>query len=206
MASDATTWRVLDEVDDEHLARLQAVRAAAQERAWAAGAGPDLTGGLVIDIDATITIAHSEKESAAKAWKKTFGFHPLLAYLDRPDIAGGEALAGILRSGKAGTNTATDHVEILTMALAALPAHARPSPDDPGAPRVMVRTDAGATHAFAAATRSAGCGFSLRFFIVVEFRPQFSRSPPTRGSRPATSTANPGKGRGSPRSPAYSAY
>jgi hypothetical protein len=169
VASDATAWRVLDRVDDEHLARLQTVRAAARERAWAAGAGPDLAGGLVIDIDATITIAHSEKENAAKTWKKTFGFHPLLAYLDRPDVSGGEALAGILRPGKAGSNTAADHVEILTMALSALPEHARPHPDDPEAPPVMVRTDAaGATHAFAAAIRGAGCGFSLGFSIAAE--------------------------------------
>jgi hypothetical protein len=169
VASDATAWRVLDRVDEEHLVRLRAVRASARERAWAAGAGPDLAGGLVIDIDATITIAHSEKENAAKTWKKTFGFHPLLAYLDRPDVAGGEALAGILRPGKAGANTAADHIEVLTMALAALPKHARPSPDDPDAPQVMVRTDAaGATHAFAAAIRAAGCGFSLGFSITAD--------------------------------------
>jgi hypothetical protein len=46
VASDATTWRVLDRVDDEHLTRLRAVRAAARERAWAAGAGPDLATGV----------------------------------------------------------------------------------------------------------------------------------------------------------------
>lgn len=169
VASDATAWRVLERVDDEHLARLRAVRANARERAWAAGAGPDVTAGLVIDIDATITIAHSEKENAAKTWKRTFGFHPLLAYLDRPDVAGGEALAGILRPGKAGANTAADHIEILTMALAALPAHARPCRDDPGATQLMIRTDAaGATHAFAAAIRDAGCGFSLGFSIAAD--------------------------------------
>jgi hypothetical protein len=169
VASDATAWRVLDRVDDEHLTRLRSVRASARERAWAAGAGPDVEDGLVIDIDATITIAHSEKENAAKTWKKTFGFHPLLAYLDRPDVAGGEALAGILRPGKAGSNTAVDHIDILTMALAALPTHARPNPDDPDAPRVTVRTDAaGATHAFARAVRGAGCGFSLGFPIAAE--------------------------------------
>jgi hypothetical protein len=166
VASDATAWRVLDRVDDEHLTRLRQVRASARERAWAAGAGPDITGGLVIDIDATITIAHSEKENAAKTWKKTFGFHPLLAYLDRPDVSGGEALAGLLRPGKAGSNTAADHVEILAMALAALPDHAHPRPGDPDSPRVQIRTDsAGATHTFAAALRTAGCGFSLGFPI-----------------------------------------
>jgi hypothetical protein len=169
VASDATAWRVLDRVDDQHLTRLRTVRTAARERAWAAGAGPDLATGLTIDIDATISIAHSEKENAAKTWKKTFGFHPLLAYLDRPEIAGGEALAGILRPGKAGSNTAADHAEILTMALAALPVHARPDPDDPAAPRVMIRTDAaGATHAFAAAVRAADCGFSMGFPINTE--------------------------------------
>ncbi len=66
VASDATAWRCVERVDDAHLPRLRAVRAAARERTWAAGAGPDLADGLVIDIDATITIAHSEKINAAK--------------------------------------------------------------------------------------------------------------------------------------------
>ena len=88
VASDATAWRVLDRVDAEHLTRLHAVRAGARERAWAAGAGPDLSAGLVIDLDATITIAHSEKENAAKTWKKTFGFHPLGRPCERPCPAG----------------------------------------------------------------------------------------------------------------------
>ena len=79
-----------------------------------------------MDFDATITIAHSEKENAAATWKRTFGFHPLLCFLDRPDIAAGEALAGLLRPGNAGSNTAADHITVLDMALAALPEHARP--------------------------------------------------------------------------------
>ena len=164
VASDATAWRCVERVDEAHLQRLRAVRAAARERAWAAGTGPDLSDGLVIDIDATISIAHSEKENAAKTWKKTFGFHPLLAYLDRPDVSGGEGLAGILRPGTAGSNTTVDHVEILGMALAALPDYARPRPEDPDSPRVLIRTDsAGASHGFAAACRTAGCGFSLGY-------------------------------------------
>jgi len=103
VASEPTAWRAVDRVDDAHLSQLRAVRATTRERAWAAGAGPDVSAGLVIDLDATITIAHSEKVNAAKAWKKTFGFHPLLAYLDRPEVAGGEALAGLLRPGNAGS-------------------------------------------------------------------------------------------------------
>lgn len=166
VASDATAWRCVERVDEEHLARLQAVRATARERAWAAGAGPDLAGGLTIDIDATITIAHSDKENAARTWKKTYGFHSLLAYLDRPDISGGEGLAGILRPGNAGSNTTADHIRILDMALAALPARARPQPGTRRSPTLLVRTDsAGATYGFAAACRENGCQFSFGFAI-----------------------------------------
>jgi hypothetical protein len=166
VASDATAWRCVERVDEAHLARLRSVRAAARERAWAAGAGPDLASGLTIDIDATITIAHSDKVNAAKTWKKTYGFHPLLAYLDRPDISGGEGLAGILRPGNAGSNTTADHIEILAMALAALPDYARPRPGQADSPSVLIRTDAaGATYGFAAACRDAGCGFSLGYAL-----------------------------------------
>jgi len=166
VASDPTACRVIDRVDAEHLQRMRQVRALARERAWAAGAGPDLSEKLVIDLDATITLAHSEKENAAATWKKTFGFHSLMAYLDRPDISGGEALAGMLRPGNAGSNTAADHRTVLAMALTALPVHARPRPGDPSSPQVLIRTDsAGATHAFAAAVREAGCGFSMGFSV-----------------------------------------
>lgn len=169
VASMPTAWRVLDRVDADHLPAVRAARTAARERAWAAGAGPDLSEELCIDFDATITIAHSEKENAAATWKKTFGFHPLLAFLDRPEIAGGEALAGLLRKGNAGSNTAADHVKVLDMALAALPEHARPRPGDPDSPRLLARSDsAGASHTFAAACRQAGVGFSFGF--PVDFR------------------------------------
>jgi hypothetical protein len=128
VASMPTAWRLLDRIDEPHLGRVRAARAAARERAWAAGAAPRLGQELRIDFDATITIAYSEKQNAAATWKKTFGFHPLLAFLDRPGVAGGEGLAGLLRAGNAGSNTAADHVKVLDMALEALPAHARPRP------------------------------------------------------------------------------
>ncbi|MGH3657932.1 MAG: IS1380 family transposase [Micromonosporaceae bacterium] len=168
VASMPTTWRVLDRIDADHLGRVRAARARARAAAWAAGAGPDLAGELRLDFDATITVAHSEKENAAATWKKTFGFHPLLCFLDRPDVAGGEALAGLLRKGNAGSNTAADHITVLDQALAALPEQARPRPGDtPGSwegPRLLARSDsAGATHAFAAACVERGVGFSFGF-------------------------------------------
>jgi Transposase DDE domain group 1 len=94
VASMPTAWRLLDRIDEAHLPRVRAARAAARERAWRAGAAPGPGGELRIDFDATISIAHSEKQNAAATWKKTYGFHPLLAFLDRPEVAGGEALAG----------------------------------------------------------------------------------------------------------------
>ncbi|TWP31596.1 IS1380 family transposase, partial [Leekyejoonella antrihumi] len=164
VASMPTAWRVLDRIDEEHLDVVRAARAAARERAWGAGAAPDISQELRLDFDATVTIAHSEKQNAAATWKRTFGFHPLLCFLDRPEIASGEALAGLLRRGNAGSNTAADHIEVLHMALAGLPEYARPRPGDPNSPRVLARSDsAGATHDFAAECVRQGLEFSFGF-------------------------------------------
>ena len=81
-----------------------------------------------------------------------------------PEIAGGEALAGLLRKGNAGSNTAADHITVLDQALASLPAGWRPDPEAHGSPAVVVRSDtAGATHRFAQACRDRGVGFSFGF-------------------------------------------
>lgn len=165
-ASTTTMWRLIDQrIDAAHLPRVRAARAAARAAAWEAGAAPTGDGWLHIDIDATLVIDHSEnKVEAAPTWKKTFGLHPLLAFLDRPEIAGGEALAGLLRNGNAGSNTASDHIIVLEQALAALPRAWRPDPLDPDAPQVLVRCDtAGSTHKFADACRAAGVGFSFGY-------------------------------------------
>jgi hypothetical protein len=171
VASMPTTWRLLDRIDAEHLPRVRSARAAARAGAWAAGAAPDLTGLVDIDFDATITIAHSDKENAAKTWKKTFGMHPLLAFLDRGEVSGGEALSGLLRPGNAGSNTAADHVTVLESALESLPPQARPRPDDPDSPRLVARSDsAGATHAFAQTCRDHGVWFSFGFPVDVRIQ------------------------------------
>ncbi len=168
-ASTTTMWRLIDErIDAAHLPGVRAARAGARASAWAAGAAPSAEGWLHIDIDATLVIDHSDnKHGATPTWKKTFGHHPLLAFLDRPEIAGGEALAGLLRIGNAGSNTASDHIIVLQRALAALPEQWRPDPsrgDDPDRPKVLVRCDtAGATHRFADACRAAGVGFSFGY-------------------------------------------
>lgn len=67
----------------------------------ARAAGRELPG-LVIDLDASILIAHSEKEQAAPTFKGSFGYHPMLAFWDNT----GEFLAGVLPRGNAGAKTA----------------------------------------------------------------------------------------------------
>jgi hypothetical protein len=171
-ASTTTMWRLVDErIDAAHLPGVRAGRAAARSAAWAAGAAPP-AGWLHLDVDATITIDHSDnKENAAATWKKTWGHHPLLVFADRPEIAGGEALAGLLRPGNAGSNTAADHVKVLRWAVESLPQTYRPDPEDPGAQKVLVRSDsAGATHSFAEACRAAGVGFSFGYAVDARVR------------------------------------
>ncbi len=173
VASTTTLWRLVDErIDAAHLLAIRGARAYARQRAWAAGAAPDHDGWLHLDVDATITVDHSDnKENAAATWKKTFGFHPLLVFLDRPDIAAGEALAGLLRAGNAGSNTTADHISVLNQALASLPPSYRPGTDNPDAPQILIRSDsAGATYGFAAACRSARVGFSSGAVIDAAIR------------------------------------
>jgi hypothetical protein len=121
VASTPTAWRTLEAVDGSVIDRINEARATARARAWAAGADP---GFYVIDIDATLVGAHSEKEDAKPTYKRGFGFHPLMAYLD----ATGEALAGMLRPGNAGSNTAADHVTVLSMTRCSSCRSTRPRP------------------------------------------------------------------------------
>jgi hypothetical protein len=148
VASDPTVWRVLDSIHSEGLRNIAAARAAARAVVWAAGATPEE---IVIDLDGTLLDAHSEKQDAAATYKHGFGFYPIVAFLD----ASGEALAGLLRPGNAGSNNAADHLTTLDRALAQLPV----TPDEVA---MLVRTDsAGATHDFVDGCRDRNLRFSV---------------------------------------------
>jgi hypothetical protein len=129
------------------LDRIARARAKARAHAWtliegtAAGfpwlviAGKALTGWVVIDMDATLVTAHSDKQGAAPTWKKGYGFHPLAAWC--PNTR--ECLAMLLRPGNAGSNTFTDHRDVLAAAIRQVPARFRR--------KILVRVDgAGASH------------------------------------------------------------
>jgi hypothetical protein len=149
VASVPTAWRTLDEIargGEPALGRITTAVNTARRRAWAAattrhGALPGiriadkmLEGVTGIRLDASVVTCHSDKEGAEPNFKG-FGLHPLLGYCDNT----AEPLAGTLRPGSAGSNTATDHLAVLDAAITALPPGFRR--------RLMITCDgAGASH------------------------------------------------------------
>jgi Transposase DDE domain group 1 len=112
---------------------MDADRRHARRFPWLAIAGKILTGWPVIDMDATLVTARSDKERAAPTWKK--GFHPLGAWCANTR----ECLAMLLRPGNAGSDTFTDQRDVLAAAIRQVPARFRA--------RGLVRVDgAGASH------------------------------------------------------------
>lgn len=157
VASDPTVSRLIAALAAEPeaaLVALQAARAAARAQAWGLDSPLAVDGPIVVDLDATIVIAHSEKEQAGPTWKRTFGFHPLLAFADHGGQGTGEPLAGMLRPGRSGANDADDHIAVLEAALAQIPPELRH--------RVLVRGDAGAgTRRFLAHLHQLGLSYSV---------------------------------------------
>jgi hypothetical protein len=169
VASDPTVSRLVDALAADApaaLAAIAAARATARERAWslAGNNAPDhqrsAATPLVIDVDATLVTAHSEKESAAPTFKRGFGFHPLWAFCDHGAPGTGEPLAFVLRPGNAGSNTVVDHIAVLRAALAQLPGgHARGK-------KVLVRVDgAGGTHELLAWLTRRRLSYSVGFAL-----------------------------------------
>lgn len=168
VASDPTVSRLIDTLaaaGPKVLTAIRTARAEVRNRVWrlAGQAAPDAGGQVIVDIDGVLVLAHSEKEDAAATWKRTFGHHPLLAFVDHGSEGGGEPVAGLLRPGNAGSNTASDHIETARLALAQLPAKYRRGR------RTLVRTDSGGgTHEFVAwlAQRGRWLSYSVGMTIT----------------------------------------
>jgi hypothetical protein len=168
VASDPTISRLFaalaNDVDDA-VAAIRQVRAAARAAVWArrrplAGTPGRRAGGqVIVDIDATLVSAHSDKEGAEPTFKRGFGFAPMCAFVDHGQYGTGETLAIDLRPGKASPWNSADHITTLTAALAQLPAHERG--------QVLVRADTGACskaflHHITDAALEYSVGFSAR--------------------------------------------
>jgi Transposase DDE domain group 1 len=190
VASDTTAWRTLAGCDGAALARVGKARARVRRHVWgligarhggipvARVAGRDLGEVIVVRLDATIIIAHSDKQQARGTFKGTYGHHPLTAWCDNT----GESLAVRLRPGNAGSNTAADHIDVIGAAIAQIPAKHR---------RKMLFTcdGAGATHALVQhiselnarpghqAHYSAGFDFDERIRAVLPRLPETAWTP-----------------------------
>ncbi|MDN5686386.1 MAG: IS1380 family transposase [Brachybacterium sp.] len=157
VASAPTISRILTALAQDAPAVIEAIsqaRRVARERAWvlagdhSPAAAASAKKPLVIDLDATLITAHSEKEQAAPTFKRGYGFHPLCAFLDHGSDGTGEPLAIQLRPGNAGSNTAADHISVTRQALAQLPAGPLVRGGQ-GSKKVLIRTDgAGGTKDF----------------------------------------------------------
>ena len=165
VASDPTVSRLFANLAadaDTAVVAIRQARAEARARAWArrrplAGTpGKRVGGQVIVDIDATLVGAHSEKENAQPTYKRGFGFHPMCAFIDHGEHGTGETLAIDMRPGRAAAWDSGDHLTILDAALAQLPAAERA--------QVLVRADTGAaSKAFLRRITALGLEYSIGF-------------------------------------------
>lgn len=164
VASDSTAFRAIERIGPEELEGIKAARKQARANAFALGAGPDQT---VLDVDASLLGAHSEKEKAAGNYKGGFGFHPMLCYLEGSEAA----LDGVLRPGNAGSNTGADQVAAIEAGLEQLPSEALEG-------EILVRGDSAAcVHAVVDFFREGGIRFSVGHDITAPVREAIAALP-----------------------------
>jgi DDE family transposase len=114
----------------------------------------------VIRLDATIAVAHSDKQQARGTFKGTYGHHPLTAWCDNTD----ESPAVQLRPGNAGSNTAADHIAIVDVAIAQIPAKHRRK-------MLFTRDGVGSTHALVKHVTRLGArpGYQVHYSAGFDF-------------------------------------
>jgi hypothetical protein len=157
VASDPTAWRLIDRLQQVDVHTLETARAAARQRVWGWGLQPPR---IILDLDATLVTAHSDKEDATPTWKRGYGFHPNLCTVDDTN----ETLSGRLRPGNATANNANDNLEVLDAALLQLPTRTAAEP-------ILVRGDSAmATHKFVNGVRERELRFSVGFDLTESVR------------------------------------
>lgn len=87
VASDPTVSRLIDTLaaaGPKALTAIRTARAEVRTRVWelAGEDSPAAGGSVIVDIDGVLVLAHSEKQDATATWKKSFGHHPLVAFVD----------------------------------------------------------------------------------------------------------------------------
>ena len=87
VASDPTVSRLIGTLAASGEKALGAIRSARAEARgcvwqWAGREAPDTGGTVTVDLDGVLVVAHSDKEDAAPTWKRTYGHHPLMGFVD----------------------------------------------------------------------------------------------------------------------------
>ncbi|KFG71650.1 hypothetical protein FM21_33300 [Streptomyces mutabilis] len=118
---------------------------------------PGAYGQVTVDLDGVLVMAHSDREDAAPTWKRTYGHHPLMGFVDRGPDGTGEPVAALLRPGNAGSNTASDHITAAQLALEQMPEKYRR-----GRRTLICTGSAGGTHDFVAWLAGGDGGCSTR--------------------------------------------
>lgn len=131
VASDPTVSRLIDTLATGGEKALTAIRTARSEvrrqvRELAGSRAPDTGGQVIVDLDGVLVVAHSDKQDAAPTWKKTYGHHPPMGFVDHGPGGTGEPVAALLRPG------GLEHRR--------RPHHHRPSRPRPAAQEVPART------------------------------------------------------------------
>lgn len=201
VASDPTVSRLISTLAADAgtvLSAIDRARAVARKHTWAhAGElapdhGIDATRPLIIDLDATLVTAHSEKEHAAPTFKRGFGFHPLLGFVDHGTGGPGEPLAWLLRPGNAGSNTAADHITVLRACLRQLPCTAK---GGRVGRKVLIRTDAaGSTHEFVEFLTQQKLSYSLGFGLTDDIVARLATIPDSAWTQAYDADGNPREG------------
>ncbi|MBN3933278.1 IS1380 family transposase [Streptomyces verrucosisporus] len=167
VASDPTVSRLIATLatsGEKALTAIRSARSDVRQRVWSLAGenAPDADGQVTVDLDGVLVIAHSEKEDAAATWKKTYGHHPLTAFVDHGPGGTGEPVAALLRPGNAGSNTAADHITTARLALAQLPKTYRRGR------QTLIRCDSvGGTHAFVSWLARRGRWLSYSVGMVI---------------------------------------
>jgi hypothetical protein len=164
VASDATAWRAIAAVDAERLDAIRRARAQARAQVWDVAGAPRR---VILDIDATLVTAHSDKQGAAGTFKGGYGCSPLVCF----EAETREAMSALLRPGNAGANNGWDHIEVLCLALEQLPAEIDPR-------SVLLRCDsAGATHLLTSTASELELRFTVGFDLTEPVRAAILRLP-----------------------------
>jgi hypothetical protein len=140
VASDPTLWRTLNEIDALRRDKLAAARARTRRHVWdqiaarhggipaSVVADRDLGKTVVVRLDGTLVVAHSDKDLASGTDKGSWGHHPLTAWCDNTGENLAVKLTGLLREPVGLDGTTVDQLKTRPKDMRVIVRRERPHP------------------------------------------------------------------------------